>query len=617
MDNPNRDWPSCLAVSSFTVEIKEPCCARTVGDTLKQVQFDQRPFFFLDEVFLAESEHTFIRDVLRVCGVVPILMSSDSGVANLVNSLVNRQTRERLKPYNYCFLLTNTAPCIPEILFPDFGDLMTYLEGKSVALCSFVKFAVANGRPLFARWALEALWEAKQREATTPQTVVQLLDTVASSIANNALHTKRFNKTHHGRCAQVNLFSPDAVAHIEDMLRAEAVAINKQAASLQANPTHPNREKLARELLEKLQPLFEFPQKFPNTEKMLEFITSATGILEAPFLSCHFARLLLSSAAGRQDGCMLQYYQSCLVYPDSSHTDFKAHSRFPNPKSEPLFFLSLVGTVSTAVFFGSNGQSCSARTAFYDVVHAASLFSGVLTKNTNAEHCDGDYLEQLVTASAGAASHFCGLSGTPVDEFVGLLASHLFPNSGGASAPGSLQLPRAYAPWPPTSLSKPLHHFCRALKGKTVGFLPPANCKWPKVLRALAPDVHLSNLCRPPNPAKCDVQIDDWLVLECKNRRGPLPLQDFKEALLRVKHTTLLHVVVCQKLQQTYFSQSASSFEDLAAQPQHSHLASSLVMHCSLVKHRVVFSRIEGTPDTADATNLVLFFAVGDCEKSP
>eukprot|EP01105_Mastigella_eilhardi_P025226 TRINITY_DN67_c0_g1_i3.p1 TRINITY_DN67_c0_g1~~TRINITY_DN67_c0_g1_i3.p1 ORF type:complete len:707 (+),score=135.98 TRINITY_DN67_c0_g1_i3:369-2489(+) len=623
------DWPSCLARTAFTIEIKAPCTAVDALAVLRQVPLQARPFFFLDEVTLEDSMHMFIGDVLRLCGVVPFLMGSDSGVANLVKSLDRCPSRTRGQPYDYCYLVASTPPSLLLVTFNGLSDILSYLGEKSSDLRRFIEHSAATCRPLFAMWALESLQQTLQRERRKDigeQSVLQLLDAVASHVARRAIATKKFPEHMLGRSAQVCLFSPVAVQRYEDALRDNGLALKARVTALHEKRNARRRKRAAHALLAESPELkAEFAALHHNAGAapaaiVLDFLVKmADSFVEekAPFLARHFARLQLGTTKeGQQESCVLQYDGKCPVYSDSEHTPFCARSRFfPSVADEPLLHLSLPGTAVTSAFYGCDGSRCSARAAFYNAYHTATGSSMVPVNNPNAETHNGDYLEQLVAATSGAASHYRGLSGTTVNEFVGLLAVHLFPLSATSWLPGG----DPYTPLPPISLAVPLHNYCAALKDKTVGYLAPPNHVWPDLLTALVPHIRLSTIQRTANKEMRDATIDDWLVVECKNWQQPLPLSEFQSVLRRVQPTTLLHVVVCQQLQDSYFtaSHTKASFGDLAM--QHPPLTTSLILQCSLdaSTHELVFTHIKGTPKqpAGAVARVVLFFPVGDCEK--
>ncbi|KAH3765570.1 hypothetical protein Pelo_2566 [Pelomyxa schiedti] len=81
--------------------------------------------------------------------------------------------------------------------------------------------------------------------------------------------------------------------------------------------------------------------------------------------------------------------------------------------------------------------------------------------------------------------------------------------------------------------------------------MPPPNCEWPTVLRALV-GLKLSTLKSVPNAEHTDIKIDGGIItIECKNKK--VGTRHIRDILKRIDKHTRLTLAVCKHLQDRFF----------------------------------------------------------------
>ena len=292
------------------------------------------------------------------------------------------------------------------------------------------------------------------------------------------------------------------------------------------------------------------------------------------------------------------------------------HCSFPEIKDDPLLFLSLPGCLQSPSIFPLNKETVcpTARQAIKSFSQSQLNIS-----NPAAMSFSGDLLEYLTQLSLFASSRFFGISGAPIDQFFGLFASHMLPRM--PKMPEKFQSSTQFECVTPMKLSTSLGRYCKSLDNAMVGFCAPCNCKWPEFISS-SPWIRTGYLCRARNAEMIDSRLESpnlIITTEEKNYADPLDLSVIKGILERVPSDSNLHIVVCQHIQDCYFTRRAFS-EWIKESTKASVIKSSgICCVCLQAEDDSIFlGNISGLPrlkEHGTAARLVIFFEVGDISR--
>ena len=336
-------------------------------------------------------------------------------------------------------------------------------------------------------------------------------------------------------------------------------------------------------------------------------------------ISHHFASIKISETPEEIPIATVErVWQSQLQIGNLSLSDL--HYSFPEIKDDPLLFLSLPGCLQSPSLFPLNHETVcpTARQAIFKPFSKSQLN----ISNPAAMSFSGDLLEYLTQLSLFASSRFFGISGAPIDQFFGLFASHMLPRI--PKTPEKSRSSMKFECVSPMKLSTSLGRYCKSLDNAMVGFCAPCNCKWPEFISS-SPWIRTGYLRRARN---AEMIIDSRLespnliiTTEEKNCVDPLDLDlsVIKGILERVPSDSNLHIVVCQHIQDCYFTKRAFS-EWIKESTKASVIESSGICRvCLRAEDDSIFlENISGLPklkENGTAARLVIFFEVGDISR--
>jgi hypothetical protein len=227
-----------------------------------------------------------------------------------------------------------------------------------------------------------------------------------------------------------------------------------------------------------------------------------------------------------------------LVYKSHKNTFeiWKPTVAFPDLDSDLLLYLSLMGGPNNNAI-EDKGKRIPFLSAFKTVKSLGTLqmdFSNSIQLSN-----DGMEMECLVASAVVLASHSNGFSGISFGEFFPALLYELDIGSGKER----MELPEEFM-------------------NIQIPFLSPPNQKWPGFLSKTF-GLNVSNFMRMKNSDRIDFSIEDGSVTgECKDYRGPLSLKTIEAIMKRIPEKSKIHLIITNKLQNSYYSLSDRSFDD-------------------------------------------------------
>eukprot|EP01105_Mastigella_eilhardi_P013449 TRINITY_DN3067_c0_g1_i5.p1 TRINITY_DN3067_c0_g1~~TRINITY_DN3067_c0_g1_i5.p1 ORF type:complete len:957 (-),score=195.58 TRINITY_DN3067_c0_g1_i5:61-2817(-) len=270
----------------------------------------------------------------------------------------------------------------------------------------------------------------------------------------------------------------------------------------------------------------------------VQLFCPAHQVSAVSFILDHFAHLDLLPSS--------KYQLLCL---EAKRVAWDPKCSFSTAEEEPLLHLAFAGTKGTASFYDSQHRAITAANALHKIAKT-SLWRTVCHENPDQPVNDGTLLENLVCMALTAASRSCGVSGTPASLFFARFVAHMCVSG---VVPDEIDV-------------VDLSEFCSALKDLSVGYLPMANTDWPDEVRHVKGtdlDVKLA----------CTKNMDHLDVSFNHNRDCSAKAKDWRKAITKyalceilrcVPSKSVLHIVVCNKLQQSYFVRDCTTFAQLA-----------------------------------------------------
>ena len=224
---------------------------------------------------------------------------------------------------------------------------------------------------------------------------------------------------------------------------------------------------------------------------------------------------------------------------------------FPATRDAPLFYMKIFSVGLTL----ANGQRLSTAAAF-DVISKTN--HGLITRNLNGLHRDGDLLEAHVAVAFLVASHQGSLAGSYFADFTLRLIAELSRSA----------LPTGDHRW---KSEYPFHDLANFLHFFRIPFLSPVNSPWPSVLTE---QLSLANLYRPPNREMVDLVVEgNGIYVEMKNHEKPLgisklatiisKLKDDAQVLFVVTNRFTSNMAGCQDWRKKVIEKKAISMEKL------------------------------------------------------
>ena len=180
--------------------------------------------------------------------------------------------------------------------------------------------------------------------------------------------------------------------------------------------------------------------------------------------------------------------------------------------------------------------------------------------NPNARSRSGDKLESLAGVAMEVASHEHGVSGGPVESFLGLVAAELlqeYPSS-----------------WTWRDGAGPREYLSSGLLKMIVPYLSSANDRWPDAIH-LIPGCKFGNLIRsedesqidfavetrPPSRAgniKMKKNIERNITAETENHENAVNAKTMRDLLDRVPPSSQVHIVFASTVQEKYFTRDGT-----------------------------------------------------------
>jgi hypothetical protein len=275
---------------------------------------------------------------------------------------------------------------------------------------------------------------------------------------------------------------------------------------------------------------------------------------------------------------------------------------YPQVENESILFLCLMGTANYPAF-SRNGIRLTVRGAFDRYILQVN---DIDVKNPDAFKNDGDWLEALGFTAMCVASHERGVGGVDLRSFVQCLCAEL--------SPGQDWIERTIDPSMWSGLVPP------GCLNFLVPFLFPSSCAPPHL--TAVEGTRFGTLVRPPDGEKKDFKVllaDEKVSMtgESKNHQA-LKLKTLKEVLQRVPDTSLVHIVICDTLQNQYFASKADSGFTKFAQTCPT-VASSALLRVSAANDKLLLAPLNVNRPAVSVSSckrVVLFISLQDLSGS-
>jgi hypothetical protein len=281
---------------------------------------------------------------------------------------------------------------------------------------------------------------------------------------------------------------------------------------------------------------------------------------------------------------------------------------YPLLEHESILYLSLMGTKEFPAFCSpESGRRLSTLQAHRDVVPVVDTVSTDY-QNPNEMSLDGDWLEGVGQTAIGSASREMGVRGTTLKALVPCVCAEL--------SEGDYKLIQVEdTDW----------NWVGSLADLQVPYLLPTSLV-PAHLRQVS-GTFFGSIFRPERGQRRDFVVQastangEWkegaISGEAKNYQAPLSLTVLKNMLERVPAESKLHLIVCNELQQKYFTLNDSY---VAFEHECETMRSSVLLRVRRepTSIRLVLLDVNRGPlDQAKILRVVLFIAltdlVGDC----
>jgi hypothetical protein len=457
----------------------------------------KRPVFVLDETPpVGQVSEAFIglaRNIFRVTGLCVIMMGTDSTAANMV--MLGNGSRGTDDDFVWAYLVV---------------ELPKFVKGsdQSYLLPPYVENELLTVRPWFAKLMIDFC-----SPPPTPDASSSSSSPAASSSSSPAAPSSSLQSS----------FNLDKLrTHVRDIVLKAKFSQKKSLAWLRGQ-------------LCMLQPMYSVGV----TDKIHE--------LTKAFISNHLA--FLDNPSGKGNGVSILNLSGGVIKCNSC--EWRPSCYYPSSNTEAILFLALSGG------FTVSDVRLSTSAAFKEVYSRLIDNVTINCGNPKAVKNDGDYLEALVFTGMIVASHQSGVKGVKLVVFLASLCNEL-----------SLKWTDNLIVQDPSNLLSSM------ISEMIVPFLFPTSAP-PDSLKGLGTFGHLERLSDKTKLDKKVVNLDGNLPLSDKtkldkkvvNLDGNLPsvitvedkyykdlqLETMKNILRRVPESSVLHIVVCDNLQNEYF----------------------------------------------------------------
>lgn len=307
-----------------------------------------------------------------------------------------------------------------------------------------------------------------------------------------------------------------------------------------------------------------------------------------PLIHSHFAQLdgTKKNFVLMNDGCI-----------ENEHDFWAPGSVFPKLQDDILLYLILMGGKHYSAFYAKNGTPLP-YAWFLREANLNSIFtSGILDFSSDLQKSeDGMFLESLLCSTVCLASHFNGIQGIGLKQFLLNLVYQLQTEG--------LRIDQVSIGGLDVLDVIPF----------TVPFLSPPNQSWPDFVEI--PGSNFGSLKRTLNSE----QIDLWacagpdghsneygLAGEAKDYDSPINIGTMKKILNRVPENAKVELIFTRKLQQSYFNTPAESFEN---QLKETHLMKRAFYKIDSSKPATSLVQIAGLPCAVNPEGVVIFFEI-------
>ncbi|GMF58664.1 unnamed protein product [Phytophthora fragariaefolia] len=466
----------------------EQCDLSTVRDTVlrlkdkeKETGYKRLPFFIVDEMMPDSSggsnEAAFQRNVFRLCGLVVMLMDTNSKITNLVGHAKSSFTCQH-----------RWMSVVPR--FPKFQrKLFTSAEGeiwrRIIGHYPVVQTIVLHSRGRFSRYFIDEVVQTFQQDSN-----IQLCDLLDAACARArvslAMHDgKAFLNSLEGMCSQLMAISYTNTVCDVGM----TVAIPSANSSSVGEPA--------------------------QNKQRVHLMTSA--------MHKHFANLVKEKITD-------------VTLDTSLKVDGRAWNpmcRFSSMEDDLLLYLAILGGKTCPSYYNA------AKDEYLTTKHIFSITNPneyVVHENSSAPTLDCKRYDNMIAQAIFSSSRRNGVGGIPFCDFLSCLFGEFEETKWVKmeiqvdKADSSLQEVSAsdlLQEREPHELLEGYNNDVSALASRTIPFLAPPNTTWPPyILAANKDNCKFGHLVRPPNKERCDTFVVDlevdqekaMFVCECKYR---------------------------------------------------------------------------------------------------
>eukprot|EP01031_Cornospumella_fuschlensis_P026328 gene26328-31805_t len=499
----------CAAVQYFlsSKDTRAPVAASTVPDLRQFVQnmkVRHRPVFFLDDSILYSSDEQkdlirYARNLLRSVGLVVVVMSPDSGVANL--SLAGSKSRGPEEIPVWCSVITELPPLTKA------SAAVLGLEGtlQKLRRCGHGDIATFLLSHLDTRlpWFVELFCHHTQKlldETLRELSTASVLDAVLNAMTRTVFDSKSLIMRREGLRAQLamqlNIHHGESCANHSGLLMKEESHL---------------------------------------------------------FVASHFAFLLDSNGLDL-------YVEDKHLFEMNTGSYWSPQGAFPDPANHALLYLVLGGAFHDYLGNIVQGAAGGARSglntfsAFNYIFETQSLLGQSLSLyDCNELSRTGGRLDAMAAVAIAVASRRHGVTGISLQHFLRYLMEEVVVDRRGfdSKRPRSLRVTWAEEP----NLGR-FDHF-------TVPYLPPLNMKWPEALLQLQGACFGAFRRTRSGEMIVDVETKGLgkgkgtgFTGECVNYEIPVPLDVIKSCVNRAfkRNKKNVHLIVVSKLEQDYFT---------------------------------------------------------------
>jgi hypothetical protein len=265
--------------------------------------------------------------------------------------------------------------------------------------------------------------------------------------------------------------------------------------------------------------------------QMALFMSVYNSINYSTLVHYHFADLLEKFRSADLD----EHFK--FKSKDGEVLKWASDASFPAMDEDILLYLCLMGLPGAPPFLLGDSEVSFAcaweRFQLSDLRREFELNPANSSQQTN----DGMFLENMLSVSAIAASHSCGLRGAPLPSFITNFVYHLISENFDKN-----QLVLDFSIW----------NGVRLFDEFVVPMLSPPGKEWPDFLRR--DTFNVGNLWRSKNEEKVDFSSNCSISGEAKHHAASICHSVMINILRRVPKHSALHLVLVGKLQSTYFS---------------------------------------------------------------